>query len=1470
MSNTNNTMQTQTSNALPNAIMEAGGKDRPPMLAPEYTWNDKVVPVAEGSSETTTERYMENYKNVSQDIRDELNAKSEAVQIAVQIILTGIDNDIYSTVDACPNACEMWKAIERLKQGESINVQDLETNLYWEFRKFTSRDGESLESYYLRFYKMMNELSQELKTVSYHKFYDILKQHQNEVNEIRAERLAHTANPLALVSQQQPVYHPQNHLTYYTQNSSTRSQQAATRNRCKAIVNSPSLIYDQEASMVAENDEIDTGYDNQRILNVAGARETVARECQKPKRVKDAAYHKEKMLLCKQEEAGFQLNAEQADWKDDTDDELDDHELKAHYMYMAQIQEVTPDAADNSGPIFDTEPLQKVPNNDKYNVFAIESEHSEQSKSVNDIYPIEQDEQNDDDDDDLANERDLLASLIEKLKYEIDDSKNRNKFLETSNKVLVDKLQGEIKDFKTKNKSLESSNNHFKEANNELSETNQLMYKDLKKFQAELDKYHDVKYASKVETDCAKAKGDLISYKMDSEKSFNAYTRKINDLNQTISEMKKELFAHQDTISILLQEKEAQIKFYKTCEDKEIDKVIALENKVKVLDNIVYKTGQSVQTMNMLNHNCTTSFAKLEFLKKAQRANPRLYDIGCYNDNLALMLAPESDEVIRLEKESRSKLSDLIRPFDYEKLNNLYDLFVQQREKSSAQRYFSKRLSQILIGNSENTVLNEIDRLSREYYYAYHMNAILGVYIELDEVTNLQSLQKHAINLELDLQQCKEKIKNEKSFKDNQSKEFRKEREQYFEIQYLKAKLQDKGIAINSLEKKDYSKSKSVTKNNVSNDFSKPVTAQILPPNKKSILKNTNVLALGMYKLHTALIQTRTTQLPYDFRKTNKRMSFSTRVIPPTSVSRPQLKLKSNQIEDRVMLNNSQGKKQEVEDHLRNVKFSKNKMSVTACNDSLNAKTSNVNFVCVTCGKCVLNDKKDMCVLHSRNDVNSRTKMPMVVPVSTREPKHIVNQSVATPLRSTVASESTNQKPRHTTRKLYEHVSKACSWWYPKFTPPGYKWKPKSQIGNVNPKVSMPLENASRTTNILEPMTPRESQTKVFSNKDYPKLQKTVTPSTHRLMRSHAGINHQTSVARTPEQNDVVERQNHTFVEAARTMLSAAKVPLFFWAEAIATTCFTQNRSLVIPRHEKTPYHIINDQKPSVKFFHIFGSLCYIVRVGENLDKMKEKMVSYHVSSDPVPQYPMMALKHDSLSPGPQCQENVPHAAGIVTTSNELDLLFSPMFNELLNGSTQVVSKSSAVTTADAPNQFARLEAVRLFIAYAAHKSFTVYQIDVKTAFLYGYLKEEVPDIVYATCYCARYQAKPTEKHLTAVKRIFWYLKDTINMGLWYSKYTGFELTDFLDSDHVGYLDSRKSTSGGIQFLGGDKLVSWSSKKQDCTLMYSAEAEYVSLSTCCAQVLWLRTQLTDYGFYFDKIPMYCDSKAAIAISCNPV
>ncbi|GKD58875.1 hypothetical protein Tco_1296384 [Tanacetum coccineum] len=147
------------------------------------------------------------------------------------------------------------------------------------------------------------------------------------------------------------------------------------------------------------------------------------------------------------------------------------------------------------------------------------------------------------------------------------------------------------------------------------------------------------------------------------------------------------------------------------------------------------------------------------------------------------------------------------------------------------------------------------------------------------------------------------------------------------------------------------------------------------------------------------------------------------------------------------------------------------------------------------------------------------------------------------------------------------------------------------------------------------------------------------------------------------------------------------------------------------------------------------------------------------------------------------------------------------------------------------------------------------------------YLTTSRPDLVFAVYMCARYQAKPTKKHLTAVKRVFWYLKGTINMGLWYLKDTNFNLTAFEDTDHTGCQDSRKSTSGSAQFVG-EKLVSWSSKKQKCTAISITEAEYISLSGYCAHILWMRSQLTDYGFDNNKIPLYSDYQSTIALSCN--
>ncbi|GJY26132.1 retrovirus-related pol polyprotein from transposon TNT 1-94 [Tanacetum coccineum] len=527
------------------------------------------------------------------------------------------------------------------------------------------------------------------------------------------------------------------------------------------------------------------------------------------------------------------------------------------------------------------------------------------------------------------------------------------------------------------------------------------------------------------------------------------------------------------------------------------------------------------------------------------------------------------------------------------------------------------------------------------------------------------------------------------------------------------------------------------------------------------------------------------------------------------------------------------------------------------------------------------------------------------------------------------------------------------------------------------------------------------------------------------------GIEHQTSTPRTPEQNGVVERRNRTLVEAARTMLSASKLPLFFWAEAIATACYTQNRSIIIPTHEKTAYHIINDRKPSIKHLHIFGCTCYLTRDGENLDKMKEKgdsciLVGYstqskgyrvynkrtrlivesihlrfdeikemmetsvaNVTSGLVPQR-QKASDYDNPDPAPELQNVSPSADTTVPSQQELDLLFGPLYDEFFNDGAYRVNKSSSPTDNSAPqdthpstniqptsepstptnthaeentddqaeftnpfctpvqeiaesssrnignsnvhtfnqprdseyrwtkdhpltqvrgnpskpvqtrrqlatdpemcmfaltvsivepkniteamadsawieamqdelHQFDRLQvwelvdkpftkrmktklifspvrslwegAVRIFVAYAAHKSFPIYQMDVKTAFLNGPLKEEV------------YVAQPD---------------------------------GFVDPDHPDKVYRLRKALYGLKQAPrawtSDPPIptSWMSKKQDCTAMSSAEAEYVALSASCAQVMWMRTQFQDYGFNYNKIPLYCNSQSAIAILYNPV
>nr|GEV80037.1 integrase, catalytic region, zinc finger, CCHC-type, peptidase aspartic, catalytic [Tanacetum cinerariifolium] len=335
------------------------------ILEGPYTLSTVVVPAV-----PATENYPAVPEHTTVETLQTMSPKNkahyESENAAIHLILTGIGDEIYSTVDAYKTTQEMWEAIERLQQGEALNIQDVKTNLFWEFRKFTSYDGETIESYYTRFYKMMNEMirsnltvsmmqvnvqflqqlqpewsrfvtiikqQHKLDEVSYYKLFDILKQYQKEVNELRKEIAKPITPPFESASEEdsdpeqaQRDKDMQKNLTLIEKYF--KKIYKPTNKNLRTSLNSKNKNVDTTPRY--RNDDQSVQFRNQRTMTVAGARENVgslvvqqtgiqcfnckefghfAKECRKPKRVKDSTYHKEKLLLCKQAEKGVSLQA---------------------------------------------------------------------------------------------------------------------------------------------------------------------------------------------------------------------------------------------------------------------------------------------------------------------------------------------------------------------------------------------------------------------------------------------------------------------------------------------------------------------------------------------------------------------------------------------------------------------------------------------------------------------------------------------------------------------------------------------------------------------------------------------------------------------------------------------------------------------------------------------------------------------------------------------------------------------------------------------------------------------------------------------------------------------------------------------------------------------------------------------------------------------------------------------------------
>nr|GEV45954.1 retrotransposon protein, putative, unclassified [Tanacetum cinerariifolium] len=1051
------------------------GPYKPPTVlvqAVEATDDSPAIP-----EHTTVETPMK----MSPDNKAHFLAEKEAIHL----ILTGIGDEIYSTIDACQTAQEMWEAIEMLQQGESLNIQDVKTNLFWEFASMVKKNLSLIAKYFKKIHKPTN-------------------------NNLRTS-------------------------------SNSKNKNVDTNPRFK-------------------NDNQSGQFGNQRTVNVAGAREKVgssvvqqsgiqyfnckefghfAKECRKLKRVKDFAYHKEKMLLCKQAEQGVPLQAEQYDWLADTNEEVDEQELEARYNYMAKIQEV---------PAADT---------------------------CTDSEPVEQDEiQTDQNDVESDDERAALANL----KLDVDENKKIQKKLKKANTTLAQEL---------------------KECKTILAET-------------------------------SKSLGESISVR--------------------------------DSCLVALQTKQTEFKK----EAHEIDKMLSMEKQLKFLNEIVYKRSQSIQTIHMMapkvpTYNGRPTFANPRYLKQAQFEIPCLYTFLYDQSTHANRLIPDDEETSALERESRSILNkDLVRPYDYTKLNSLYDIF----KPPTQEVYYVEGLN--------HNLFSVVQFCDADLEVAFRKSTCFVRDLQgNDLLTGNRGSDLYTISLQESTSSTPLYLMAKAS--PTQAWLWHR-RLSHLNFDYINL-LSKKDIVI-GLPKLKYVKDQLCSSYELSKAKRSSFKSKAVPSSKRRL----NLLNMDLYG-------------PVQVASINRK-KYILVIVDDYSKYTWTLFLRSKDETPEVL-----------------------KEFLTMIQRNLQAPVITVRTDRGTEDGEILDKIKE-----KKGSVYSD--------------EHVPSQQELDLLFGPLYDEFFNAEAESSS----------------------------NNIGNSNvPTFNQPQVSEYRLT------------------KDHPLEQVRGNPSrpvqTRRQLATDLEMYMFALIVSTAEPKNIKE-----------AMADSA------WIEAMQEE------------------------------LHQFDRL----QVWELVDKPFSKTV--------------IKLKWLWKNKKDEDQTVIRNKARLVAKgyAQEEGIDFEESFTPV-----------------------ARLEAIRIFIAYAAHKSFLIHQMDVKTVFLNGPLKEEVyvaqPD---------RFVNPDHPEKVYRLRKALYGLKQAPRA--WYNELSKFLISKGFtkDADHAGCIDTRKSTSGGIQFLG-DKLVSWMSKKQNCTTMSSAEAKYVALSASCAQVMWMRTQLQDYGFNYNKIPFYCDSQSAIAISCNP-
>nr|GEX05602.1 hypothetical protein [Tanacetum cinerariifolium] len=536
-----------TDSQMHNNIMAAGSRDRPPMLATRRypQWCSRFL------------RYIDTRPNGEALRKCILSGPYIPTTIFVQAVNATDDSLAIPEHTTVKTPMNIFYTLMNEMIRNNLTVATMQVNVQF---------LQQLQPEWLRFVTIVKQ-QHKLDEVSYHNLFDILKQYQKEVNELRAERLARNANPLALVATAQANQDP-----YY---QTSRNNNVDTTPQYK-------------------NDDHSGQFRNQRMVNVARAREKVGSP--KAKKVKDSAYHKEKMLLCKQAEQGVPLQAEQYDWLADTDEEIDEQELEAHY---------------------------------RYNVFANDLQHFEQSESVSNICLVEMDDSN------------VIPDL---LMCEDDIQNEQNDVKSDDERVALDNLIANLK--------LDSEFKNYKAFNDRTVDYDKLEHK------------------------LNESLGQLAQKDIEIKEGLKTKAYEISVVKEKHDELIKQSLLTKSHYEGLIKQKTKVIADLKLKEEHDIDKMLSIEKQLKFLNKIIYKKSQSIQTIHMMapkipTYNGRPTFANPRYLKQAQSEIPCLYAFPYDQSTHANRLILDQEETLALERERVNHKLNVSRP--QHKSNQLKD-----------------------------------------------------------------------------------------------------------------------------------------------------------------------------------------------------------------------------------------------------------------------------------------------------------------------------------------------------------------------------------------------------------------------------------------------------------------------------------------------------------------------------------------------------------------------------------------------------------------------------------------------------------------------------------------------------------------------------------------------------------------------------------------------------------------------------